>query len=358
MRIEVSMGKSITAYLLAFLLAAGWFPAAPVLAQGEIRLQENAPDRYIVQPGDTLWSIARKFLKDPWRWPDIWRLNQDQIRNPHRIFPGDVIVLQRQEVPPQLTRLETLALSPQVREERLPADAIPAIPPNVIEPFLSEPLVIEEGGLAKAPRIVATQENRVHLGPGGLAYVSGLSGSPQQVWQIFRPGRALVDPDTQRTLGIEAIHLGTGRMVRPGDPATLQVTTSKQEITTGDRLVAAAPPALNVYVPHAPRTQIQGRIISILGGLAASEGGRYSIVSLNRGHRDGLEHGHVLQILRAGAKVPDPESKLSRDKAPTIQLPEEQYGLVFVFRLFDAVSYALVMESARPVAPGDMVRTP
>lgn len=352
------MGKSITPYLLAFLLATGWLQVAPASAQGAIQLQENAPDRYIVQPGDTLWGIARKFLKDPWRWPDIWRLNQDQIRDPHRIYPGDVIVLQRQPGDPQLTRLETVTLSPKVHEERLPAAAIPAIPPNVIEPFLSEPLVIEEDGLAKAPRIVATEESRVHLGPGGLAYVTGLAAAQQQIWHIFRPGRALVDPDTRRTLGFEAIHLGTARMVRPGDPATLQIVTSKQEITAGDRLVAAGPPALNQYAPHAPATNISGRIISILGGLATSEGGRYSIVSLNRGGRDGLEHGHVLTLLRAGARLPDPESKLSRDKAPTIQLPEEQYGLVFVFRIFDAVSYALVMESARPVAPGDMVRTP
>lgn len=352
------MGKSITPYLLAFLLAAGWLTSARTLAQADIRLQENAPDRYTVQRGDTLWGIARKFLKDPWRWPEIWRLNQDQIRNPHRIYPGNVIVLNRQTTPPQLSVLDTVKLSPQVRSEPIGAEAVPAIPPNAIEPFLHEPLVIEEDGLAKAPRIVATEENRVHLGPGGIAYVNGLAGSGRQVWQIFRPGRPLVDPDTRQTLGFEAIYLGTGRIVRAGEPATLQIASAKQEISKGDRLVALGPPTLNQYAPRAPGTQIAGRVISIFGGLASSEGGRYSIISVNRGRRDGIEHGHVLALSRAGAVVPDPSAEVSRDRAPTIQLPEEQYGLVFVFRTFDAVSYALVMESARPVTPGDRLRTP
>jgi hypothetical protein len=249
-------------------------------------------------------------------------------------------------------------LSPRVRAEPLAAEAIPSIPANVIEPFLSEALVVEVDGLARAPRIVATEESRVNVGAGGLAYVTGLGANPPPAWQIFRPGRPLVDPDTKRTLGYEALLLGTGRVVRDGDPATVTITTAKQEISTGDRLVAVSAPTMTQYAPRAPMKPVRGRIIGIVGGLSTSEGGRDQVVSLNRGSRDGLELGHVLGIYRAGARVPDPASTLSRDRAATFQLPDERYGLLFVFRTFESVSYALIMESSRPVTPGDAVGVP
>jgi LysM domain-containing protein len=357
------MQKSITA-LLAFFLCV----SAPARAQGDLQLQENAPDSYVVQKGDTLWSIAIKFLKDPWRWPEIWRLNQEQIRNPHAIAPGSTIVLDRTTGPggggpPQLHLQlgrggDTVRLSPQVRSEPLAADAIPAIPPNAIEPFLTQPLVIEQGGLAEAPRIVATQESRVYLGAGGIAYVSGFGRSDVPLWQVYRPGKPLVDPDDNRTLAYEAVYLGTARVTRGGEPATVQIVSSKQEIAAGDRLIAAGPPTVNQYAPHPPKTFLKGRIIGLYDGLATSEGGRYSIVSINKGARDGLEHGHVLAIYRHGALVADPESTLSRDQAPKFQLPDERYGLLFIFRIFDSVSYGLVMESSRQLTPGDVVQTP
>jgi nucleoid-associated protein YgaU len=361
------MQKSITA-LFASLLCV----AAIVHAQGDVQLKENAPDSYVVQRGDTLWSIAVKFLKDPWRWPEIWRLNQEQIRNPHEIVPGSTIVLDRTgagvggvggDGQPQL-RLQlgrggaTERLSPKVRSEPLATEAIPAIPSNVIEPFLTQPLVIERGGLAKAPRIIATQESRVYLGAGGTAYVSGFGRSEAPVWQVYRQGNPLVDPDSNTTLAYEAVYLGTVRVTRPGEPATVQIVSSKQEISTGDRLVAAGPPAPVQYVPHAPKTALKGRVIGLYDGLTTSEGGRYSIVSINKGARDGVEHGHVLALYRRGATVADPESTQSRDRAPTFSLPDERYGLVFVFRIFDNVSYALVMESSRQLTPGDVVQTP
>jgi hypothetical protein len=367
------MQKSITAILAFFLCAA------LVYAQGgDIQLKENAPDSYVVQKGDTLWSIAIKFLKDPWRWPEIWRLNQEQIRNPHDIVPGSTIVLDRSgggpggDGQPQLrvqdgqppSRLQlgrgggSERLSPKIYSEPLAADAIPAIPAHVIEPFLTQPLVIENGGLAGAPRIVATQESRVYLGRGGIAYVTGFGRAPEEVWQVFRQGRPLIDPDDRRTLGYEAVYLGTARVTRDGDPATVQIISAKQEITTGDRLIAAGRPAPVKYAPHAPTKPIKGRVIGLYDGLESAEGGRYSIVSMNRGARDGVEHGHVLALYRRGAVVPDPESGLSRDNAPKFQLPDERYGLVFVFRIFDNVSYGLVMESSRQLTPGDVVQTP
>jgi len=347
------MGKSITLMLLSFYLAAG-----PVAAQTAIGIKENAPDTYVVEKGDTLWSIAQKFLREPWRWPEIWKLNQDQIRNPNRIYPGNVVVLNRGGSNPSLSLGAPVKLSPEVRSEALPEDAIPAIRPSLIEPFLTQPLVIEESGLSRAPRIVATEENRVNLGPGGVAYVSGAGDSKEVNWQIFRPGKPLIDPDTRRTLGFEAIFLGTGRITRSGDPATMQIVTANQEIGRGDRLIPTGRTAIRQYIPHSPKGAVQGKIISIYGALASSEGGLNSIVALNKGTRDGLEHGHVLALYRAGASAIDPASTLSRDSAPTIKLPDERYGLVLIFRTFDSVSYALVMESSRPVAPGDLLKTP
>jgi LysM domain-containing protein len=357
------MQKSITAVLAFFLCAA------LVHAQGDIPLKENAPDSYVVQKGDTLWSIAIKFLKDPWRWPELWRLNQEQIRNPHEIVPGSTIVLDRTggapggDGQPQL-RLQlgrgsgTDRVGPKIYSEPLDAEAIPAIPANVIEPFLTQPLVIENGGLAKAPRIVATQESRVYLGRGGVAYVTGIGRTDEEVWQVYRQGRPLIDPDDSKTLGYEAVYLGTARVTRSGDPATVQIVSSKQEITAGDRLVAAGRPAPIKYAPHAPTKALKGRVIGLYDGLTTAEGGRFSIVSINKGARDGVEHGHVLALYRRGALIADPESGLSRDSAPKFQLPDERYGLVFVFRIFDNVSYALVMESSRPLTPGDVVQTP
>ena len=347
------MRKSTTLILLAFSLCA-----TPVWAQGEVKLTDNAPDRYIVEKGDTLWGIAARFLKEPWRWAEIWRLNKDQIKNPNRIYPGDVIVLDRSRTPPQLVLGQTVVLSPKIRAEPISGDAIPAIPPRMIEPFLTRPLVIELDGLEKAPRIVATQENRVHLGPGAVAYVSGFADSKEVIWQIFRPGRALIDPDSQRTLGHEAVYLGTARLTRGGEPATIEIITTAQEISTGDRLIPAGAPAIDQYIPRAPSVFLQGRIIGLYDGLATSEGGKYSVISLNIGRRNGIENGHVLGVLRSGASIPDPQSSLSRDAAPRITLPNERYGLLFVFRTFEAVSYALVMESTRPITAGDIVQTP
>ena len=263
------MQKSITALLALALAGAGLL----VLAQGDLQVKDTAPDRYVVQRGDTLWSIATKFLNDQWRWPEIWRMNQEQIRNPHNISPGDVLVLDRSVSPPQL-RLsdagggraiggaeEGVKLLPRIYTQPLTSEAIPAISPRAIEPFLTQPLIIEEGGLDRAPRIIATEENRVNVGAGNVAYVSGFGGTDAPVWQIYRAGRPLVDPDNQRTLGFEAVFLGTARVTRSGDPATVQIVNSKKEISAGDRLIPAPPPTIPQYVPHAPSSAVSGRII-------------------------------------------------------------------------------------------------
>jgi hypothetical protein len=360
------MQKSITALLALALAGAGLL----ALAQGDLQVKETAPDRYVVQRGDTLWSIATKFLNDQWRWPEIWRMNQEQIRNPHNISPGDVLVLDRSVSPPQLRISdagggrgagggeEGVKLLPRIYTQPLASEAIPAISPKAIEPFLTQPLIIEEGGLDKAPRIIATEENRVNLGTGNVAYVSGFGNTDAPAWHVYRAGRPLVDPDNQRTLGFEAVFLGTARVTRSGEPATVQIVNSKKEISAGDRLIPAPPPTIPQYVPHAPSSAVSGRIIGLYDALATSVGGRDSIISINRGRRDGLEVGHVLAVYRNVVVYDQKDYLKSRERSPAIQLPPERYGLVFIFRTFNSVSYALVMESSRPVQGGDIVQNP
>lgn len=366
------MQKSSTALLALSLAGTAWF----ALAQGDLQVKDTAPDRYVVQKGDTLWSIATKFLKDQWRWPEIWRMNQEQIRNPHQISPGDVLVLDRSVSPPQL-RLgeagapkataatasgpedtESVKLLPRVYTSPVASAAIPAIPPRSIEPFLTQPLLIEEGGLDRAPRIIATEENRVNLGAGNVAYVSGFGRATDPVWQVYRTGQPLVDPDTNLTLGYEAVFLGTARVTRPGDPATVQIVNSKKEISAGDRLIPAPPTVIPQYVPHAPASQVSGRIIALYDATYSASGGRDSIISINRGRRHGLEPGNVLAIHRNVVIYDQADYLKSRDRSPAIRLPPERYGLAYIFRTFNSVSYALVMESSRPIQGGDIVQNP
>ncbi|MFA7270791.1 MAG: LysM domain-containing protein [Sterolibacterium sp.] len=327
------------------------FSTACALAQGTkpLLLADKAPDRHTVVRGDTLWGISGKFLKEPYRWPELWRMNKDQVKNPHRIYPGQVLVLDRSGTDPQL-RLEDVKLGPKVLSEQL-SQAIPSIPQNVIEPFLSRPQVLEEDGLKDAPKIVATQEDRVYIGPGGRAYVSGLKGNAQ-LWQVFRPTKPVIDPETKEAIGHEAFYLGTAKLVAEGEPATVDIATAIQEIGVNDRLIPATRAEIIHYSPHVPSRPIQGQVAAIYGGV--KETGRNSIVTLNRGKRDGVELGHVLAIYRNGGK------RLYRDGNETsnIKLPPERYGLIFVFRVFDRISYALVMDVSRPVVVSDIVRTP
>jgi len=335
----------ITAVLLPILFSA------TALAD-TVRLQDNAPNRYTVVKGDTLWGISGRFLKDPWKWPQLWKMNRKEIKNPHRIYPGDVLVLDRNGPSLRLVRTErpTVKLSPKVRVEE-DGQAIPSISPADIGPFLSQPLVIEENGLDKAPRIVRTEESRVILGTGNIAYVEGIKVEDGDNWQVYRPGKALVDPETQEVLGYQAIYLGNALLTRDGEPATVRITKSVEEINIGDRLVQAPPVGFPSYVPHAPEGQVKGRIVAALGGIA--EFGQNAIVAINKGSRDQMEVGHVLALYRAGETV-----KSELNSGGTLTLPDERYGLAFVFRTFDKVSYALVVRTNRPVQLHDYVKNP
>lgn len=364
--------------------------SVPALAATADDLRADAPNRYTVVTGDTLWGIATRFLKDPWRWPDLWKMNRSQIRNPHRIYPGDVLVLERAGTQVQL-RLETTNLSPRVRLEPRDAEAIQTIAPSVIEPFLSKPLVVTATELNAAPEIIATQEDRVALGAGNIAYVRGLHRGEETSWQLFRRGDPLVDPDTKERLGFIGIYLGEAQLVRRGDPSTIRITRAAQEILRGDRLLPV--PSENpvfAYVPRAPARPVTGRVIATYGGLR--ETGPLSIIVLSRGARDGVEVGSVLALHRdarssryavrteplfgrVGPTGDDkrisyyPPESASRDgplvekvapirEADFAKLPAERYGLVMVFRTFDRASYGLVMQASRPVSVEDVITNP
>jgi len=366
-------------------------------------IQADAPDQYTVQKGDTLWGIAGKFLKDPWKWPQVWQINREQIKDPHWIYPGDVIRLDRSGDSPSLSLAagasggtmtdaagNVVKIEPRIRIEPLQS-AIPSIPGSAIGPFLTQPLIVEAGGLDTAPTIVATEESRVIIGAGDSAYADRIGSDDGLNWQVFRPGVALRDPDTGEILGYEAKYVGDARVRRYGHPTTLEVVKARQEINRGDRLVAARESTYPTYMPRAPAKPISGQIMSVEGGV--SEIGQFQIVTINRGARDGLEVGHVLASYRRGQVVgasgraaplfdsrwasgldmrpnpvvPDPpglEQARTDGKVGVpiasgpIKLPDERNGLVFVFRVFEKMSYAMVMRTTRPIYVGDIVQTP
>lgn len=341
-----AMTRIIFPLLVAVALLCGGSAAAQPPA-----LAPDAPDTYTVVRGDTLWGIAGRFLQQPWRWPEVWRMNREQIRNPHLIYPGQVIVLDRSG--PWLSigrRVGDERLSPQVYEERLDA-AIASIPTHDIEPFLTRPLVVDETHLAGAATIIATETSRVFMGNGDTVFAKDVPRG-HDVWEIFRPARPLVDPLTNELLGYEAQYLGNARVTAHGTPATLQILSAVEEIGTGDRMLQSERPRVFAYVPHAPEVDIEGRLIGIYRGVV--ETGRHNVVTLNIGAREGLEPGHVLALYRNRGSVTYKEDGVSE----TFELPEHRYGLAFVFRVFGRVAYALVMDADGPVTIGDSVRRP
>ena len=321
-----------------------------------LQLVDNPPDRHVVVKGDTLWGISGKFLKQPWRWPEIWQMNKEQIKNPHWIYPGDVVMLDTSSGTPRLRLGKSVGgqsgkVQPTVYSTPV-QQVIPSIPPNVIEPFISQPLIIETDDDASAVRIVATEEDRMMVGSSDSFYASGIPDASVEKWHIFRKGKALKDPDTDKVIAYEAFFLGNARLTKPGEPATLRVTLAKEEIGRGDSLLPAPPPAIISYVPHRPERDVSARIIGIYGGI--NEGGTSSVVSLNRGKNDGLEIGHVVALYRTRVSVSINEDG-HRIKTP---VPDERYGLAFVFRVFDNIAYALVVDSSKSVITGDIAKNP
>ncbi len=374
-----SAGAALTLALCAATAQAADYPitsqqrgTAQKVAQDGVPISElspNAPDSYTVKNRDTLWDISKLFLKSPWRWPELWGMNLDQIRNPHLIYPGQVLYLDKTGGRARLRMGKpvggggTEKLSPRVRSSDLGAGSLPSIPFGLIEPFLNEAVIFQNNELEVAPRIVAAPEGRVVLGKGDTAYVRGdLSNGTD--YRIFRQPKPLVDPTTKEVLGYEAVYVGAAEYVRQGEtrvdakgkseivPATFTITNVKQEAGVGDRLALVPTREYTNYAPHAPQGAMDGQIVSLYGD--ALTAGQNQIVALNRGARDGMERGHVLALIHDGKRVVD----TTETGKPTIKLPDERHGLLFVFRVFDRMSYALILTVKEPVSPGDRFSQP
>ena len=345
---------------------------AQTVAQSGIPISElapNAPDSHTVKPRDTLWDISKLFLKSPWRWPELWGMNLDQIRNPHLIYPGQVLYLDKTGGRARLRLGQRVGdggnakLSPRVRSTELGDGALPSIPFHLIEPFLNEAVIFQGNELETAPRIVATQEGRVILARGDTAYVRGDLGAARD-YRIFREATPLRDPATGEVLGYEARFVGAAEYTRQGGtrvdaagkseivPATFVVTSARQEAGVGDRLAVVPVREFSNYAPHAPQAALSGQIASLYGD--ALTAGQNQIVALNRGSVDGMERGHVLALLRDGERSVD----RTDPTRPAIKLPDERNGTLFVFRVFDRMSYALILSAQTPVRPRDHFTQP
>ncbi|WP_445322814.1 LysM peptidoglycan-binding domain-containing protein [Ramlibacter sp. AN1015] len=363
---------------------------AQQVAEAGVPLSElapDAPDSYTVKRGDTLWAISGLFLRSPWRWPELWGMNIQQVRNPHLIYPGQHLVLEKVDgrarlrlaQPSSATPLETVRLSPRARVEPLANLALPTLQPHLLEPFLAEPLVVDEGTLERAPRIVAAPDTRVLITKGDRAYARGLPQTPlvegasraADAYRVFRSATPLRDPVTRAILGYEAQYLGRAELVRgetqetvrtaSGEvqtlpvPASLEIVSAREEMRIGDRLVPEPPRELVNYVPRAPEKPVEGAAVLSMYGNAVGLAGQNQIVSINKGRADGLEAGHVLAILKEGRRIVDRPAEGERQ---TIKLPDERNGLLMVFRTFDKVSYALVLQSTEGVKVGDRLVQP
>lgn len=358
----------------SFLLLAALFLTSA--AADVLQLKPDHPERYTVVKGDTLWDISTRFLKSPWHWPKIWKIN-DQIKNPHLIYPGDVVMLRWVDGKPELSvvrkekvselpslpppasdspvvekRIDdrTVKLSPRVHAQPLEA-AIPTIPPNVIVPFLTRPLAVEEGQLEEAGYITTGLDDRIALGNSSQFYARGLKENEIEYYQIFRPGNPIRHPETNELLAYEALYLGDAQLLETGDPSKLVVTSVKQEIVPTDRLLAAPKNAsLPYYYPRPPQARVEGRIVSALNAVA--EIGPQTVVGISLGTREGIEEGHVLRVMRHAGTHKDPVS------GERYNLPDEESALLLVFRTYEKMSYALVMTATRPVHLLDAVTTP
>lgn len=371
----------LQALILSLGIAFSLAIPAPATAD-VVKLREDAPDRHVVVKGDTLWDISAKFLKSPWLWPELWRANDDHIKNPHLIYPGDVVYLVMTPDGPRLMKMETVKLSPTVRAEPMAkGDAIPPIPYAAVQAFLHRPLLADADAIAKGPKLVASEDGRNLNGIGDRVYGEGVSGDTGK-WNIVRVGKPLKEPATGEVIGYEVAYIGDARTLAKGSPATLEITSVDREAQVGDHLIPAVLEDKLDFVPHAPAKAFAGQVISVVGNNQIS--GRYATVIINKGKRDGVESGHVLAVTHTGktlglkrsfapnagyldgfaergssatlAEFNESDIQPAADAAD--KLPDVRTGLVMVYRVFDRVAYALVMESYKPIYPLDQVGNP
>ena len=345
-------------------------------------LAPNAPDTYVVKRGDTLWDISRMYLKSPWRWPELWGMNLKALPNPHLIFPGQTLYLDKSDGYARLRTQptggsDTVRLSPRTRTDSLASLALPTLKTHLIAPFLVEPLVADAATIKQAPRLVATTDQRVLMAAGDRVYARGnpdapLSTKPGQPrsFRVFREAIPLKDPVTGEVLGYEARYLGNAELARSETteeisdgkgnlkqepvPATVDITSTKEEIRAGDRMLPEPPRTFKNYIPHEPQTSVNARVVSIYGSTPVAVAGQNQVIAINMGTAQGMEPGHVLTLLTQGDRVRD----TTAEGKPTIKLPSEHNGLAMVFLTFERVSYALLLDVRTGVRVGDRLVNP
>jgi len=335
-----------------------------VLVSQAVPLASGAPEEYTVQVGDTLWDIAATFLRDPWYWPEVWYVNP-QVENPHLIYPGDVLALVTIDGQQRITniRASTYRLSPTARVTPL-AESITSIPYERIAAFLSKGLVLEKSQIDQLPYILSTRGDHLMASAGNDIYIRGGQPSPNGTrFSVVHIGDELRDPDDNALLGYQGIYVGVGAQSRGGDPATIALTDTNREALAGDRLIPETVDIPLNFFPKSPDLNIEGRIISVVDGVALI--GQYQVVVLNRGARDGLAPGDVLSVFQAGEQIRDryaggsflgSGSRIMGGEIVT--LPDEQAGTIMIFKVYDRIGYALVMEATSDIHVLDAVRNP
>jgi hypothetical protein len=341
---------------------------AATTSAGVPTLAPNAPDSYVVKRGDTLWGIAKVFLRDPWFWPEIWQVNK-QIQNPHLIYPGDTLRLVYIDGRPRVTlqrgtmeRGDSARVLPRVRSEPLES-AVTTIPYATVAAFMSKPSVLADEQIKEAPYVFATRDSHVVISNGDTLYARGFH-SPAETgmhYNVVRVGDPLRDPDDNRIVGYDGIFTGSGHVTRSGDPATLIMTESSRETEPGDKLFAGGVDVPLDFIPSSPKVRINGRIMAVSDGVTVI--GQYQVIVINRGARDGLAPGNVLGIFGLGGYVRDTVNKgylggMSRLGAKNVRLPDERTGTFMVFKTFDQISYGLVMEAKDIIRVQDLVQNP
>lgn len=348
-------------------------PAAAPVPASEVK--SDAPKSYVVKKGDTLWGIASMFLKDPWLWPEVWIINP-RIPNPHLIYPGDTLALAYGGATgssPQVTvaeagpaRLDSVKLDPRLRSSALD-QAIPTIPYSVIQAFLSHPRLLTRDQIKAAPYVLAFRDAHQVGGSGIEVYVANLSAEQNARYAIMRVGGELRDPDDNALLGYEGTYTATALVERPGDPAKALLTESALETVAGDRLVTATEEATPVnFTLRAPASDVHGRVIAIVGGTDLA--GQFEVVAINRGKAQGLETGNVLAVDSAGDTVRDlyrggkdissMGSGIDTAFSPKVKLPSERSGTLLVFKVYDRMSYGLIVGASNTIHRLDLVHNP
>jgi LysM repeat protein len=340
--------------------AQGTEPSA--LPRTGVPLAPNAPDSYVVKKGDTLWAIAKVFLRDPWYWPEIWQVNP-QIHNPHLIYPGDTLRLVFIDGQPQilLQRGDAARVQPRVRSEPIEA-AITTIPYETVQAFMSKPSVLDKDQIKNAPYVLATRDLHVVMSDGDTLYARGFGGPVElgSHYNVVRVGEALRDPDDNHVLGYNGIFTGAAHVTRDGDTVSLIMTESAQETRAGDKLFVGGVDVPLDFIPSAPKIRTNGRIIAVSDGVSVI--GQYEVVVVNRGARDGLAPGNVLGVFDTGPIVHDTEKRgffnMNTLGTKKVQLPSERTGTFMVFKTFDNISYGLIMEATNLIQVGDKIENP